>query len=226
MKVCTDATLFGAMAPVVAGERVLDIGTGTGLLALMVAQLGAGEVTAFELTESAFKEACTNILRSPWSDRIDVFHADIRDFALTVKEDFDFIICNPPFFDRHSKSANALKQLARHTDELPFGDLLTCVDRLLAQRGQFYVLLPSHAVERFVREAKQFPLFLTHRVNVKGYARNQYKVAMLLFSRVPGVATEENMIIYSADRVYSEKSERYLSEFLLRFQNSNDSAPE
>ena len=153
MKVCTDATLFGAMAPILGGEKVLDIGTGTGLLALMAAQLGAGRITAVELTREAYEEACANFSTSPWAEKLHAIHPDIRDYATGAEGKFDLIVCNPPFFDQHSKSADDLRSLARHTDQLPYADLLASVDKLLTAEGLFHVLLPVHAVVAFAEGA-------------------------------------------------------------------------
>ena len=124
MKVCTDAVLFGAMAPVNRGDRVLDIGTGTGVLSLMAAQLGAAQVTAVELTQQGYEEAHINFNNSPWADHLEAVHQDIQGFAMTARRQYDLIICNPPFFENHSKTTNSLRKVARHNDLLPFADLI------------------------------------------------------------------------------------------------------
>ncbi len=98
MKVCTDAVLFGAMAPVKRGDSLLDIGAGTGLLSLMGAQLGAGQITAVELTLSAYEEATLNFKNSPWAEQLEAVYADIQSFAAHSVNHYDLIICNPPFF--------------------------------------------------------------------------------------------------------------------------------
>ena len=110
MKVCTDAVLFGAMAPVSCGDKVLDIGAGTGLLSLMMAQLGAAQVTAVELTEQAYEEAQLNFANSPWTDHLVAVHQDIQSFSTAEKQQYDLIICNPPFFENHSKTTNSLRK--------------------------------------------------------------------------------------------------------------------
>ncbi|MET0094917.1 MAG: methyltransferase, partial [Sedimenticola sp.] len=177
MRVCTDATLFGAMAPIRGGERVLDIGAGTGLLALMVAQLGAAGVTAVELTEEAYSEASYNFAQSPWSEQLTAVHQDIQGFAKRCDERFGLVISNPPFFDSHSKSAEADRNAARHTDLLPYVELITAVGSLLSDSGLFYLLIPSHAVERFAQLAAGEGLHLFRRIDYRGYQHNRPKVS-------------------------------------------------
>lgn len=217
MKICTDAVLFGAMAPVTQGDQVLDIGSGTGVLALMAAQLGAAKVTAVELTQEAFKEADINFNNSPWSDRLESVHQDIQGFALTTARQYDLIISNPPFFDNHSKTLNALRNTARHTDQLPFSDLLSSVGQLLSAQGVFYLLLPSHAVTKFSAQALAADLYLTHQIDYRGYAHNLAKVSALTFSRTATEFSSHLLTIYESRGVYSQDSTAYLSDFLLRF---------
>ena len=94
----------------ISGDHVLDIGTGTGVLALMAAQLGAGKVTAVELTQQAYQEADINFSNSPWAERLEVVHQDIQSFALTADRQYDLIISNPPFFENHSKTVDTLEK--------------------------------------------------------------------------------------------------------------------
>lgn len=217
MRVCTDATLFGAMAPVRRGDRVLDIGTGTGLLALMAAQLGAARVRAVELCGKTCREAALNFTNSPWSDRLRADHQAIQDFAPHSREHFDLIISNPPFFDRHSKSEPPGRRLARHTDRLPHAELIAAVGRLLEPDGSFYLLLPTPAVEAFQERARASDLHLIRRIDYRGHADNPPKVAALTFRRHGEEEARETLTIYSSHRTYSPQSERYLADFLLRF---------
>lgn len=217
MKICTDAVLFGAMAPVNPGDRVLDIGTGTGVLALMAAQLGAAEITAVELTEEAFKEASINFSNSRWAKNLEAVHQDIQSFALTAVRQYDLIIGNPPFFENHLKTADALRNTARHADQLPFADLIGIAGQLLAPQGLFYVLVPAHAVATFSARAFATGFYLLKQTDFRGYAHNEAKVSALTFSRSASACTSQLLTIYESHNVYSSDSEAYLTGFLLRF---------
>lgn len=220
MKVCTDAVLFGAMAPINRDDRVLDIGAGTGVLSLMAAQLGAAQVTAVELTQQGYEEARLNFNNSPWADRLKAVHQDIKDFAGSAVCQYDLIICNPPFFENHSKTTNSLRKVARHNDQLPFVDLIKSVDQLLSSQGLFYLLLPVHAVEKFVAAALAAGFYLTQQTDFRGYIHNKAKVSALTFSRAAAVFATSLLTIYESHQVYAQDCERYLSPFLLRFSKS------
>jgi tRNA1Val (adenine37-N6)-methyltransferase len=217
MKVCTDAVLFGAMAPVNRGDRVLDIGAGTGILSLMAAQLGAAQVTAVELTQQGHEEARINFKNSPWAVRLEAVHQAIQDFSSTAGREYDLVICNPPFFENHSKTTNSLRKIARHNDQLSFADLIKSADQLLSSQGLFYLLLPVHAVEKFAAAALDAGFYLIHQTDFRGYTRNEANVSALTFSRTVTVFATNLMTIYESHRVYTKDSERYLSPFLLRF---------
>lgn len=217
MKICTDAVLFGAMAPVKQGDRVLDIGAGTGVLSLIAAQLGAAKVTAVELTQQAYQEAELNFNNSRWAERLEIVHQDIQRFALTIERQYDLIITNPPFFENHSKTIDALRNTARHTDRLPFADLIGIAGRLLSRQGLFYLLIPAHAVEKFSVQASATGFYLINRTDFRGLAHNEAKISALTFSRTTAAFTERLLTIYDSHGIYSRDSEAYLTDFLLRF---------
>jgi tRNA1Val (adenine37-N6)-methyltransferase len=217
MKVCTDATVFGAMAPVQPGDRVLDIGTGTGLLALMLAQLGAASVDAVEIDAAAAREAAENFRQSPWGERLQVKQGDIRDSAMHPEGRFDLVICNPPFFAEQTLSSDPQRRKARHADEVFVAELLDVVERVLDSRGLFYLLLPCDRLARLCPLAEKHGLYPVCRTDIRGYAHQAPKLAAATFARVRGPMIERCLTVYDAPRQYSAMSAAYLSDFLLRF---------
>ncbi|MCW8907355.1 MAG: methyltransferase [Sedimenticola sp.] len=217
MKVCTDATLFGAMAPVGGGERVLDIGTGSGLLALMSMQLGAGSVHAVELDRGACEDARNNFSRSPWAQRISLSQAPIQAYAASSSQKYDLIISNPPFFERHHGSRDPLRHLARHSDQLSHRDLVRAADRLLAEAGLLYLLIPRHAVERLLALAREQGLFPAGKCLFTPFRERPGNAVALTLCRCPRAFVDRCLVIYNAPRDYSAASARYLRPFLLRF---------
>jgi len=217
MKVCTDATVFGAMAPVTPGGRVLDIGTGTGLLALMAAQRGAASVDAVEIDPAAAAEAGENFAQSPWADRLRVIEGDICDPGIPARDRYDLILCNPPFFADQTQSSDPRRRRARHADQ-DFLEQIVAVSAVrLRQSGLFYVLLPVGRVPTLNTLAGQAGLNLTCRTDIRGYAHQPAKLAALTFARDPGSLIERCLTVYDAPRQYSAQSTVYLRDFLLRF---------
>ena len=140
MKVSLDACLFGALCQVEHAKSVLDIGTGTGLLALMTAQRSNAHIDAIELDEKAAQQAHENVEKSPFLSHINVLHKNILQFSASHK--YDVIVCNPPFFSDHLKGPNQKRNLARHNDHLSFSQLSQCLSQNLHTDGRAWILLP------------------------------------------------------------------------------------
>ena len=217
MKVCSDSLLFGAMIPVAGAKCILDIGTGTGLLALMQAQKVHSEresavikITAIELTQEAAEEAGKNFNASPWPDSFELIEQDVQSFSAQYKahsdlqnkarkdvavNGFDLIICNPPFFDDHTRTQTRLPEtrkdlqsdqrkdelrgIARHTDTLSYLELCAAMSNLLSREGRGYVLLPTSAINVFAETANSVGLALDCITDIAESCDYPAKVAML-----------------------------------------------
>ena len=171
MKVTTDACLFGSSLPLPPSKgggnvNVLDIGTGTGLLALMYAQKNPGAIIdAIEIDKDAAEQAKENVERSPWGKRINVINADAKRFSFTKK--YDLIISNPPFYEKELKSPDVQRNIARHSEELSLPELLHIIKANLAHDGQLFILLPNKRMNEAGILFKKHFLELTHAIMVR-----------------------------------------------------------
>lgn len=164
MKVGTDGVLLGAVAGTGSPSRILDVGTGTGLVALMLAQrFPTARIEAVEIDEAAFLQAKENVEESPWGDRLHVWHTSFQDFAKACEERFDLIASNPPYFPNHLLSVDQKRNLALHQERLDFDALAAGVTKLIAETGVFWVILPPIqmvSLESELRKRGLFPFFL------------------------------------------------------------------
>ena len=168
MKVCTDSCLFGALVSIENKERVLDIGCGTGLLSLILAQKSKNlRITAIEIDADAVLDASENIQESPFSNQIDLVHQSVQDFSKKTEEKFDLIICNPPFYQNNLKSDISSKNIAHHADELTFNDLTDIIDQLLTPGGSAWILLPPFEMITFLKLSSEKGLFQKRKYSVK-----------------------------------------------------------
>ncbi len=179
MKIGTDSVLLGAWANTKNAHNILDIGTGTGVIALMMAQKNTtANIYAVEIDEASAKEAQQNAADSPWKNRLIIEHTAIQDFAKGSRLSFDLIVCNPPFFTGGVIANKNNRAIARHTIKLPNGELLNAARNLLSKRGKFCVILPLIEGLRFKEQAKSYRLFCTKMTEV--YPQKDKKIERLL----------------------------------------------
>ncbi len=220
MKVCTDACVFGAWADHAGAERILDIGTGTGLLALMAAQRSTtARIDAVEIDAEAADQARDNIRNSPFAHRIQVYHAAVQDFASAYR--YDSIVVNPPFFQRDLRSPDAAVNRAHHAVTLDFSALLTALARLLAPDGRWHVLLPPAESEVLTELAAEEGWTLDRELILSHAQHHPPFRVMRTFSRKK---TDEKMLLSEDLSIYESGSTTYtlafrqlLQEFYLNF---------
>lgn len=215
MKVGTDAVLLGAWVEVKPTDWVLDIGTGCGVLPLMLAQRGVAKVHAVDLDEPSAREAAENFQASQWRRQLFAFHADVRQFTMQCA--YDLIISNPPFFSNSFKCDADRRNQARHTDtSLSFNDLIATVRRLLKPEGRFVVVLPERESLEFLPLAEQGNLYVYRRENiipVEGKIPNRVNLE-LRYGKPVEVESSE-LIIRKADGSFTEHYQRVVSDFYL-----------
>jgi tRNA1Val (adenine37-N6)-methyltransferase len=215
MKVGVDSVLLGSWISIDGTEKnVLDIGSGTGLLALMMAQrIPDANIIACEIDKSACEQARENILSSKWKERIAVVNADIKAYTQNSKY-FDLIICNPPYFEKSLKSQNNTKNIARHDDSLSFADLIDCVHRLLRHNGRFVLILPEDRVARIIELANEKSLFPVRQLNVKPKESKHINRVILELS-YKLAPLETNILILRNENGYSDDYKSITKDFYL-----------
>lgn len=216
MKISTDAVLLGALANAKSPGKILDIGTGTGVIALMLAQrFPQANVSAIEMDEDAAIQAGENFKESKFSERLELIHARLQEFSDVEK--YDLIVSNPPFFPDHLKSQDSKRNKALHTDELSFEDLIEKVKTLLSDEGSFWVILPPRQMVLLDDLAKNSGLFLSKKIKVKDAQIKPVhrEVCEFTFSNV--VENEEELILKNSDSSFSGFYSNLISGFLLGY---------
>lgn len=218
MRVGTDAVLFARWVGVSCSDRVLDVGTGSGIIPLILAQREAGRVDAIELDFDSCEEARQNFEISVWSDKLAVFNEDVRFFADNAKGKYDLIVSNPPFYSSDVKPIREKKVMARHVSTLSYQDLLVSARKMLKDDGRLAVVLPYYESRLFIKDAEKQGFYLQkeflispiegkepNRVNLQFGLNNQQCDDRVLFT------------IRNKDYLYTEEYKEFLKDFYLDF---------
>ena len=184
MKVGTDAVLLGAWSALDhMPNTILDIGSGTGILALIMAQRSTAElIDALEIDADAYEQCVHNFETSDWGDRLFCYHASLEEFVGEIEDTYDLIISNPPFYTDHFKSRNEARNKARFEDALPFEELLTSVSKLLSVTGQLNVIIPFSEEINFISLAKNVDLYPIRILRVRGQEESPVKRSLISFT--------------------------------------------
>lgn len=217
MKISTDAVLLGSMAQCPASKQILDIGTGTGVIALMLAQrFPEAQITALEIEAEAAVQAEENFKESPFAERLKLIPTSLQDFSTDVS--FDLIVSNPPYFPDHLKSSDAKRNLALHTDSLSFETLISHASQLLSASGQFWVILPPRQMGNFCKLAEEFWLFPNSKIQVQDAASKPIHREVASFSKSKNLTPNSTRYcLKNEDGTYTYAHRQLISGFLLGF---------
>ena len=216
MKVGTDGVLLGAWVNCKSAASILDIGTGTGLLALMMAQSSQASIHAIDIEEGAWLQAIANVRQCLWADRIQVIHKSLQDYQGCGRK-YDLIVSNPPFFENSLKSPGYMRTMARHTDFLPMADLLTGVSGLLETGGRFCLILPYVEAQLFIVDAAFVGLFCWRKTDVRPSPFKKVNRVMMEFSTLRQKLKVDTLCIRGNDGEYSADYKELTKAYYLNF---------
>ena len=215
MKVGTDGTLLGAWTKAFKPQQILDIGTGTGLIAMMLAQrFENAQIKAIEIDANASQQAAENFQNSPWSNRLSLKHISLQRFKHLSS--FDLIVSNPPYFENNLKANNKQRTQARHTDTLSFVTLIEGSAKLLNKNGSLAIIIPSAIKDKVETIAQKHHLHLNRLCWVKGTDKTAVKRAVLQFYFEEKPLEENTLIIEKERHVYSDEYTQLCKEFYLK----------
>ncbi len=219
MKVNTDAVLLGAWVNPLNEKNILDIGTGTGVIALMLAQKTNSSITAIDIDKNSTEQAQENVLNCSFSKNVQILHTSFQNFASSTTLKFDLIVSNPPFYPNSVKINNQPRSLARHAETLPFEELISGVLNLLNPNGRFCLILPKQEAEVFVTIANQHFFYLTKllRVKTKPDAITE-KRHLMQFEFKKNSYTETTLVIENHHHFdYTEEYKNLTKDYYLNF---------
>jgi len=215
MKVGTDAVLLGAWCPVDDAKNILDIGTGSGIIALMLAQrsLATSIVDAIELSQEDALQALYNVRSSPWPGKVNVIHGSIQSYKPDTL--YDLIVCNPPYFSNSLLPPDRRRKEARHDTNLPHPDLVQAVAHLLGEKGIFCVILPVAEADTF-RQICQVKGFHLHRITqFKTRSNKPHERELMAFGREEKSTLKDELVLYEFGDTKTRDYQRLTGEFYL-----------
>lgn len=218
MKIGTDAVVLGAWTTISHSPfSILDIGSGTGVLALMLAQRTKSElIDAIEIDADAYEQCVNNFENSPWSDRLFCYHASLNEFTEEIEDTYDLIVSNPPFHNETHKSDNSQRNLARFIDAMPFEDLVKSVSKLLSKAGKFSVIIPYKDESRFIKLAREVNLYANDILRIKGTPTSDIKRSVIVFSFQNQETTTQELVIEISRHQYTQAYINLTKEFYLK----------
>ncbi len=219
MKVGTDAMLLGAWTDIADSKRVLDIGTGSGLISIMIAQRNElAKIDAVEIDFDSYKQAGENFANCLWSNRLTLVKDSFQNFAETSETQYDTIVSNPPYFINLLKSPKNSKNIAKHTDSLSYSDLVFGVNKIITKNGKFCVILPTEMESIFLTETSKYQFFVTRKTYVVPKpTKASNRVLLELKKESIPVQISDIQIETEIRHQYSEEFKTLLKDFYLAF---------
>lgn len=218
MKVGTDGVLLGAWVDIKNAAKVLDIGTGTGLIALMLAQRSNAIIDAVEIDTNACMQAQENVNQSAWADRINIIHQSFQDFLKETETKYDLIVSNPPYFQNSLTAPRENRAKARHNTELQLTDILNGTLSCLSELGTLSLILPYVEGNLFIAKAAEQGLYCVRKTNVLHKPGRKPKRLLLEFKKIKKPFTEQQLIVELNKRhEYSDDYKNLTKDFYLKF---------
>ncbi|MEQ8687228.1 MAG: methyltransferase [Imperialibacter sp.] len=215
MKVSTEGCLIGAIATCGGDASVLDIGSGTGLLALMIAQRTNGKITSVEADGEAAAQALRNVESSPWRERVNIVNTTIQVFAEEAPECFDMIVSNPPFYTNYVPSDDVRRKLAMHTYSLSMKDLAAVVGKLLMPEGRFYVIYPAYEAGLFAQTAKLQGLHPLENHIIRNKEGGSIFRMITCYAKTEAKTTQSELVIRDDSNAYTAAFKKLLAPYYL-----------
>ncbi|MEY4594414.1 MAG: hypothetical protein RIQ47_824 [Bacteroidota bacterium] len=218
MKVGTDAVLLGSWLQPESASRILDIGTGTGLIALMLAQRSSADIDAIDIDNGAYLQAKENFRISPWFNRLYIHQESFQNFASNCEKRYELIASNPPYFHHASKPPEESRSTARHNETLPYIELIDGVKKLLTDDGVFGVILPFKEGMEFMDLAQSHGLFCHRLARVKTVADKPEKRLLMEFNQHFGLLNEEEIVIQDDDHTFSNQYVELTKDYYIQLK--------
>lgn len=218
LKLGTDAVLLGAWTNIKKADSILDIGTGCGIIALMLAQRSDGTIDAIDIHQPSVEQAKGNFENSPWSNQLNSIHSSIQDYSKSSEKKYDQIVCNPPFFENDLKSPKELNNLSKHNDQLPYDELILALNSLLKPCGKFSMILPLSNSVQFEYRAK-FKKLHCRRETIVFPKQDKKPNRILLEFGKEKIAEKESsqLTIRNIDGSYTQEYIELTKDFYLNF---------
>jgi tRNA1Val (adenine37-N6)-methyltransferase len=218
MKVGTDAVLLGAMVKTEGSEEMLEIGTGSGVIALILAQRSSAHIDAVEIDEESANQARENAANSPWSDRIQIFRSSLQEFAEKTSKRYDLIISNPPFFFCSLKSPDKKRNLSRHDESLSFEELAAYAAGLMSDNASLWVILPAREGGKFILIAEKSGLFVHLSISITSkVGRKEHRHILQFKKGRPEKSVESTLVISDGNGIPTKEYKALTKELYLDF---------